>query len=117
MATQPRTLEYLPLDEIVVADWNPKVHQAELIQDSVAEHGFVTPLVLDDRNGKLVAGHGRRDELLRARAAGEDPPMWRAAGSKLPPGSCRCWSAPGNPDRSDLPRSEPRCSVVGTPTS
>lgn len=70
----PRTLEYLPLDEIQVADWNPKDHEAQLIQDSVAEHGFVTPLVLDDRSGKLVAGHGRRDELLRARAAGEDAP-------------------------------------------
>lgn len=74
MTTTPRTLEYLPLDEIEVASWNPKQHEAQLIQDSIAEHGFVTPLVVDDRNGKLVAGHGRRDELLRARAAGEDPP-------------------------------------------
>lgn len=71
---KPRTLEYLPLDEIQVADWNPKDHESQLIQDSVAEHGFVTPLVLDDRSGKLVAGHGRRDELLRARAAGEEAP-------------------------------------------
>lgn len=77
MATQPKTprwIEYVPLDSIKVAKWNPKQHEAQLIADSISEHGFVNAMVLDDRTGELVAGHGRRDELLRARAAGEDPP-------------------------------------------
>lgn len=72
--TTPRTLEYVPLDSIEVADWNPKDHDQQLIADSIAEHGFVTPMVIDDRTGKLVAGHGRRDDLLTRRAAGDDAP-------------------------------------------
>ena len=72
--TTPRTLEYVPLDSVEVAKWNPKDHDAAAIAASIREHGFVNPMVLDDRTGRLVAGHGRRDELLRARAAGEDPP-------------------------------------------
>ena len=72
--TAPRTLEYVPLDTVKPARWNPKSHEAQLIADSIAAHGFVTPMVVDDRTGELVAGHGRRDDLLARRAAGEDPP-------------------------------------------
>lgn len=70
----PRHLEYVPLDSIEVAKWNPKDHDAEALAGSMREHGYVAPMVLDDRTGRLVAGHGRRDELLRARAAGEEAP-------------------------------------------
>lgn len=71
---QPRWIDYWPLDDVKVADWNPKDHEADLIAASIAAHGFVGGVIIDERTGKLVAGHGRRDELLRARAAGEDPP-------------------------------------------
>lgn len=72
--TPPRTLEYVPLDSIEVAKWNPKDHDAAAIAASISEHGYVVPMVLDDRTGRLVAGHGRRDELLAARAAGNGAP-------------------------------------------
>jgi DNA modification methylase len=70
----PRSLEYVPIDAIKVAKWNPKLHNEQLIADSIEEHGFVTPMVLDDRTGELVAGHGRRDDLLTRRASGAEPP-------------------------------------------
>lgn len=70
----PRWIEYVPLDEIKVARWNPKEHDAQLIADSIGEHGFVNAMVVDERTGELVAGHGRRDDLLARRAAGDEPP-------------------------------------------
>lgn len=73
-SSNPRWIEYQPLDDLSVARWNPKLHDAQLIGDSIGEHGFVNAVVVDERTGDLVAGHGRRDDLLARRAAGEDPP-------------------------------------------
>lgn len=64
----------MPLDALKVAKWNPKDHDPDGIAASIAEHGYVDPIIVDERSGRMVAGHGRRDELLRARAAGEAPP-------------------------------------------
>lgn len=69
-----RTLVYMPLDELERAPRNAKGHDADLITRSVGRFGFMEPIILDERTGKIVAGHGRLDELLRARDAGERPP-------------------------------------------
>lgn len=69
-----RTLVPMALDEIAVADRNPKAHDAATLGKGMARFGFMEPVVLDERTGKLVAGHGRREELLRAHAAGEVAP-------------------------------------------
>lgn len=69
-----RTLIYTPLDELVPAERNGKGHDADLIAASVERFGFIDLPVIDERTGRLVAGHGRRAELLRARDAGEKPP-------------------------------------------
>lgn len=69
-----RRLEYMLLDELVPADRNPKDHAGAVIKASITRFGFLEIPVLDERTGKLVAGHGRRDDLLERRAAGEAPP-------------------------------------------
>lgn len=72
-AEQPRWLEYVPLDELTPALKNPKLH-SEAIGASLRRFGYVEAIALDERTGRLVAGHGRMDDLIAKRDAGEDPP-------------------------------------------
>lgn len=64
----------MSLDEIIEADHNPKDHATDDLEASVSRFGFVEPITLDERTGKLVSGHGRLHELQRRHTAGEDPP-------------------------------------------
>lgn len=73
MATA-RRLEYVRLDELQRAPRNPKAHDEAGIAGSVGRHGFVEPVILDERTGRLVGGHGRLDHLQALRDAGADPP-------------------------------------------
>lgn len=52
-------IRYVPVADVVRADSNPKDHAHDLIQASIIERGFAEPVLLDERTGKLVAGHGR----------------------------------------------------------
>lgn len=77
MSPQQRLrLEYMPLEELTPADRNPKGHAPLAIDGSMKRFGYMEPVLLDERTGKLVAGHGRRENLLRRREAGEGPPDW-----------------------------------------
>lgn len=69
-----RRLVYVPIDELPSADRNPKAHDQSSTEKSIVRFGFMEPAVLDERTGKLVAGHGRRDTLLEMRDRGEDAP-------------------------------------------
>ena len=69
-----RWLEPIDLDEIPVAARNAKAHDGAGIARSIERFGYVEPMVLDERTGRLVAGHGRLDDLKRRRDAGDDPP-------------------------------------------
>jgi hypothetical protein len=64
----PRRVEYVRLDDVRPADRNPKRHDHDVLSKSVRRFGFVEPMIRDDRTGRLVAGHGRLDELRQARA-------------------------------------------------
>lgn len=72
--SQDRQIEYYPIDQIVGASRNPKNHNIRGIEVSIGAHGFVDPLLLDGRTGRLVGGHGRLETLQRMKAAGENPP-------------------------------------------
>lgn len=74
MKAAPRRLEYVPLDELAPATRNAKTHDQAGIGRSVGRFGFMDLPVLDERTGRLVAGHGRRQDLLDRRERGEDPP-------------------------------------------
>lgn len=69
-----RGLEYRALEDLMPAEVNPKRHNLEALRGSIARFGFVAPVVVDERTGRVVAGHGRAEALRAAEAAGLDPP-------------------------------------------
>lgn len=69
-----RRLEYLPIDELVPDPRNPKDHSLATLRASYARWGYTMPMMIDERTGMLVAGHGRREVLLDDQARGQDPP-------------------------------------------
>lgn len=69
-----RRLEYQDLDTIEPAANNPKEHQINNVRASIDRFGYVAPMIVDDRTGRLVVGHGRLESLKARRDAGETPP-------------------------------------------
>lgn len=69
-------VEMMDLDDLAkrATLGNPKEHDPASLKESFRAVGFVDPVVLDERTGKNVSGHGRVDALLEMRAAGEPPP-------------------------------------------
>lgn len=70
----PRTVTFLPLQEIKPDPRNPKSHHLETIDQSIGRFGMVDGIVRDDRTGYIISGHGRRKALQAMRDRGETPP-------------------------------------------
>lgn len=64
----------MPLSGLKSAKRNPKKHADAEVSASIGRFGYVEPMVLDERTGTLVAGHGRRDALSAMRGRGDAPP-------------------------------------------
>lgn len=89
MARKERELriQYTRLDKIKRDPQNPKEHDLGALSESFERFGFVAPIGVNETTGFLIFGHGRLDELERAKIAGDDPPegikvnksdgMWR----------------------------------------
>ncbi len=69
-----RRVEYMPLSEVQPAVRNPKLHAGDEIRASISRFGLAETPLLDERTGRLVAGHGRIDQLIAMRNDGETPP-------------------------------------------
>ncbi len=69
-----RYVDYLPIDTIRGAHRNPKGHATEAITRSIDHFGLAELPLLDERTGRLVAGHGRHHQLLAMHTAGNQPP-------------------------------------------
>ena len=69
-----RRIEFLPLRAIQAAKRNVKDHNIGAIHESVKRFGFADAVVIDERTGSLVAGHGRVETLLAMEQRGEPPP-------------------------------------------
>ena len=69
-----RSVEYRYLDDLKGNPDNAKRHDTAGIAASMGRFGMVDLVVIDDRTGWLVAGHGRVATLQEARAAGREPP-------------------------------------------
>jgi len=67
-------LEYVPLASLRPAARNPKRHEIETVRKSMGRFGYVAPMILNERTGRLVAGHGRLESLKKAKAEGKAPP-------------------------------------------
>lgn len=73
---KPRVeIVYEPIDEIARWPRNPKEHDLDEIESSMRRFGYTLPMVRDGRTGRLVAGHGRLEVLLRMRDRGDPAPM------------------------------------------
>jgi hypothetical protein len=67
-------IRYEALADIEPAQRNPKAHDVDAIRASIRRAGFVAPLIVNDRTGELLEGHGRLEALQAMQAAGEEPP-------------------------------------------
>lgn len=67
-------IEYVPVDEIAEAEFNPKLHDDQLIGSSIDRFGLFDSMIRDGRTGRLVAGHGRLHNLRDRKTKGEAPP-------------------------------------------
>lgn len=67
-------IEWLSVSELPPAEQNPKTHDLKTLQDSLRRFGFTEPVILDERTGRLVAGHGRREALIGLKAKGQPAP-------------------------------------------
>lgn len=68
------TLELKPLSKLVGWAGNPKSHDIKAIQRSLERFGFVSPVVLDNASGKILAGHGRVAALRALKAKKSEAP-------------------------------------------
>lgn len=75
-STAHARLELMPLSELMKLEWerNPKEHDIVGLRGSMRRFGFTIPLVLDERTGRIVAGHGRLHALAAEHAEGNPPP-------------------------------------------
>lgn len=72
--TGSRRIEYVPLASLKGDPRNPKAHRIDAIEGSVGRFGYVEPIVLDERTGYIVSGHGRTESLRLLKERGETPP-------------------------------------------
>lgn len=69
-----RRVDYLRLSEIIDAELNVKTHDASGIGRSITAFGLAELPLIDDRTGRLIAGHGRIDDLRERHRTGQTPP-------------------------------------------
>lgn len=69
-----RRVEYLPLGEVAQADVNPKRHHGHGIAASIQRFGLAELPLVDERTGRLVAGHGRLAQAQAMYDTGQTPP-------------------------------------------
>lgn len=67
-------IEYVRLDGIKMPLRNPKGHSLQEIGDSIGRFGYISPAVVNERTGRLVAGKGRYDALVGRKVSGKRVP-------------------------------------------
>lgn len=73
-AAPPRWAEYLPVADLAPALKNAKAHDLAALARSFEQFGAMEPVVLDERTGRLVSGHGRVEHLAAKEQLGAEPP-------------------------------------------
>lgn len=69
-----RHIAYMSLAALVPADVNPKMHDIPSLVHSLTRYGWTSPAEVDERTGRLVSGHGRREAIISMRANGDPMP-------------------------------------------
>lgn len=70
----PRTISYVPLDQMQPALRNAKRHNIEAMKHSIRTLGFIDAGVIDERTHRFVGGHGRWEAVVEMYAASEPVP-------------------------------------------
>jgi hypothetical protein len=114
VTTTSRRIDHLPLSGIIRATRNPKAHQASAIRASIEKFGVTMAGLLDERTGRLVAGHGRLAALDSMRADGATPPegVTEADGEWLVP-IVRGWSSRSDAEAEAYLVADNRLSELG----
>lgn len=73
-ASPERRIEYMALSSIPRAERNPKAHDLPRIRQAMTKYGCTIAGILDERTGRLVAGHGRLAALEIMLGEGVQPP-------------------------------------------
>lgn len=65
MPTEPpsRHLELVAVDDLQDDPRNPKGHDHDALDTSIGTLGYIEPIVVDDRTGLLISGHGRKTSV------------------------------------------------------
>jgi hypothetical protein len=74
LAESKLKIEYVALNKLVRWPRNPKDHSIGDLTLSFERFGYVNPIIVDERSGKLIAGHGRIDALQQMKLRGESAP-------------------------------------------
>lgn len=69
-----RNIVFKPLAEVQPALRNPKAHDLAALVTSIRRFGFADAVVLDERTGRLVSGHGRCEALAEMQKRGDPAP-------------------------------------------
>lgn len=69
-----RRVEFAALDDLKPAKKNPRVHDLPLLKEALIARGLGELPLVDERTGRLVAGHGRVKALKELRNEGASPP-------------------------------------------
>jgi len=59
---------------------NPKLHDHFALSKSLKRWGYTQAILIDEKSGKMVAGHGRIENLVAAKEQGKEPPKRIVAG-------------------------------------
>lgn len=62
------------LDDLVMNPLNPKDHDQDLLGKSFTTFGYIEPIVVDERTGYMISGHGRKKVLDKMKVEGQNPP-------------------------------------------
>ena len=69
-----RNIDLVALDDLQPNPANPKNHDKPLLDKSLATFGYVEPIVVDQRTGFMISGHGRKEVLTEMRDSGKEAP-------------------------------------------
>lgn len=67
-------IEYMSINELMGYPKNPKKHALGDIMTSFHRFGFVSPIIINEKNKMLLAGHGRIRVLNENQMVGDTPP-------------------------------------------
>lgn len=67
-------IKYIKLDDLIPDERNPKTHNVDAIMESIKRFGFISPIIRNDHNDTLLAGHGRLKALKKLYKDGNEIP-------------------------------------------